>query len=262
MPRLFLVTGRCCRLPCAIQPAIAVRFAQLRSLVFLQRLGRTLEFEQHVAEQLACGQEPPRRDDVLLAFVLDVGRLAHECERVVALLLRERYPGDRRHSHHLDFVRPVLVVPGLLRRLQLVSQHYDPVNVLLRRGSVPAPRRTERAREMRHRLSKRVRRQRLLEFRRLAPGAALDDVARRHCRERVWPGGAGWIEPGQPARLVQDLARVAVAGELQVGVGHVVQRVQRIVGLVVLLRDCGRAPVGRHRVGPRADAGEDVGGHV
>jgi hypothetical protein len=63
-------------------------------------------------------------------------------------------------------------------------------------------------------------------------------------------------------RWVIVLASVVVAGELQVGVSHVVQCVQRFVGFIVLLRDRGRAAVGRHRVAPRADAGEDVRGHV
>ena len=39
-------------------------------------------------------------------------------------------------------------------------------------------------------------------------------------------------------------------------------RVQRLVGVVALLRGVGRAAVGRRRIGPGADAGEDVRGHV
>src|SRR5437867_7775469 len=90
VPRLVAVAGLRRRLPRAVQPAIAVRLALLRGLVLFERLRRALQFHQHVAEQLARGQQAPRRDDVLLAIVLDVGRLAHERESVVALLLRER----------------------------------------------------------------------------------------------------------------------------------------------------------------------------
>src|SRR2546425_903164 len=93
-PRLVEVAGLRRRLPRAVQPAITVRLAQLRRLVFLQRLGRALQLQQHVAELLARGQQAPGRDDVLLALVLDVGRLAHEAERLVAFFLRERDPGE------------------------------------------------------------------------------------------------------------------------------------------------------------------------
>src|SRR5438067_713454 len=144
VPRLIAVAGLLRRLPRAVQAAITVRLAQLRRLVFLQRLGRALQLHQQVAEQLARRQQAPRRDDVLVAPVLDVGRLAHEAERLVRSLLRERDPGERREPHHLDLVRPVLV----FCRLKLVAQRRDPLGVLLRGGGIAAPRRAERAREM------------------------------------------------------------------------------------------------------------------
>src|SRR5437870_6801156 len=128
VPRLIAVAGLLRRLPRAVQAAITVRLAQLRRLVFLQRLGRALQLHQQVAEQLARRQQAPRRDDVLVAPVLDVGRLAHEAERLVRSLLRERDPGERREPHHLDLVRPVLV----FCRLKLVAQRRDPLGVLLR----------------------------------------------------------------------------------------------------------------------------------
>src|SRR5881396_44638 len=78
--RLRGVARACRRKARAVQAAIAARLAQLRGLVFLQRLGRARELHQHVAEQLARGQQAPRRDDVLLALVLDIGCLAHETE--------------------------------------------------------------------------------------------------------------------------------------------------------------------------------------
>src|SRR5207247_7585379 len=149
--RLRGVARACRREARAVQAAIAARLAQLRGLVFLQRLGRARELHQHVAEQLARGQQAPRRDDVLLALVLDIGCLAHETERLVALLLRERGPAERREPHHLDLVRPVLV----LRRLELVAQRSDALGVLLGGGRIAAPRRAESAREMRHRLGER-----------------------------------------------------------------------------------------------------------
>src|SRR6266568_1950138 len=130
--------------------------------------------------------EAARRDDVLLALVLHVGGLAHEAERPVALLLRERDPGERREAHHLDLAGPVLA----LRRLQPVAQRRDLLGVLLRGRGIAASRRTEGARNMRHRLRKRVLARRRLQLRRLAPRAALERIARRNRRERVRSGGA------------------------------------------------------------------------
>src|SRR5689334_18988598 len=57
----------------AIVPAEAVRLADVRSFVLLQRLRRLTDFEQHIAEQLARGHDPARRDDVLLVLVLEIG---------------------------------------------------------------------------------------------------------------------------------------------------------------------------------------------
>src|SRR5439155_15334252 len=79
--------ARACRSEArAVQAAIAARLAQLRRLVFPPRPGRARELHQHVTEQLARGQQAPRRDDVLLALVLDVGCLAHETECLVHVL--------------------------------------------------------------------------------------------------------------------------------------------------------------------------------
>src|SRR5438876_2956025 len=86
VPALVAVAGLRRRLRRTVQPAIAVRLALLRGLILFERLRRALQFHQHVTEQLAGGQQAPRRDVVLLALVLDVGRLAHERESVVALL--------------------------------------------------------------------------------------------------------------------------------------------------------------------------------
>ena len=96
--------------------------------------------EQHVAEQLARGQQAPGRDDVLLALVLDVGGLAHEARAPRrSSSARATIQASDARPHHLDLVRPVLV----LRRLQLVAQRRDPLDVLLRarRDRRSAPRR-------------------------------------------------------------------------------------------------------------------------
>src|SRR5450432_2618177 len=65
--------------------AEAIGLALLRRLVLGERRGRLLELDEHVAEQLARRHDAPRRDDVLLVAILEVGRGAHEAQRLVAL---------------------------------------------------------------------------------------------------------------------------------------------------------------------------------
>src|SRR5439155_14494796 len=102
--RLVAALGR--RLRSAVVGAEALGLAGLHGLELLQRVRRALELQQHVAQELARGQDAPGRDDVLLVAVLHVGGVAHEAERLVLLALRQRRP--RRHAEpvHLDLVGP------------------------------------------------------------------------------------------------------------------------------------------------------------
>src|SRR5207244_1214256 len=72
-PRLVLVAGLGGGLARAPIAAVPLRVADLRSLVFGQRLGGTAAFQQHVAEQFAGRDQPAGADRMLLALVLDVG---------------------------------------------------------------------------------------------------------------------------------------------------------------------------------------------
>src|SRR5215471_12379887 len=128
LPCLVTVAGLRRRLPRAVQSTITIRLALLGGFILPESVSRALQLQQHVTEQLARWQQPPRRDDVLFAPVLDVRGLAHEADGFIRPILRQRDPGDGGHSHHLNLVRPVLV----LRDLQSVTQRHDLIDVLLR----------------------------------------------------------------------------------------------------------------------------------
>src|SRR5439155_437341 len=82
----------------AVEAAEAIGLALLRLLVFLERLGRTLELHQQVAELLARRQDAPRRHRMLLVLVLEVRGLPREAERLLAAAVGERDPGGRREA--------------------------------------------------------------------------------------------------------------------------------------------------------------------
>src|SRR5262245_41877355 len=57
----------------AVEAAEAVRLLGDRYLILPQRLGRSAQFQQQVAEQFSRRQEVPRHRDVLLGAVFPVG---------------------------------------------------------------------------------------------------------------------------------------------------------------------------------------------
>src|SRR5437667_4983990 len=56
----------------AVVAAEALGLAELRRFELLERVGGTLELEQHLSEQLACGRDARRSHDVLLALIFHV----------------------------------------------------------------------------------------------------------------------------------------------------------------------------------------------
>src|SRR5882672_5122197 len=131
----------------AVQTAKTIRLARLRGLELLEGVGRPLELEQHLAQELACRHDAAGCDDVLLALVLGVGGGAHQRERLVLLALDERGPGRHRESADLHLTGPVVVL-RVPKRLAEPRQLRD---FLLRRRRIATPRSPQAAREVRER---------------------------------------------------------------------------------------------------------------
>src|SRR5712692_9244598 len=105
---LGLVAALRGRLRGAVEATEALGLAPVRRLELLEGIRGTLQLEQHLAEQLACGHDPRRRHDVFLVLVLDVRRPAHETDGFVGLALRERRPARGAEPADLHLGRPVL----------------------------------------------------------------------------------------------------------------------------------------------------------
>ena len=194
---------------------------------------------------------------MLLVLVFQVGRLPHERERLVIAVIRPRGPARRAQAHHLDLGCPVIVFRGAQR----VALFDDLVDFGLGRVGIADARRAEGARLMGECLGERECAFQRLQLCRLPPGAALNRQTRWHRCQRV-----GADEPRRRRvdahRFLVRLACLAVPGELQIGVDDVVHRMQRVIAFVALERHVSRTAVGRRRVLPGADAGEDMRGHV
>src|SRR4029078_9439366 len=105
-----------------------------------------------------------------------------------------------------------------------------------------APRRTERTREMGDRIHLGEARRPDLKFRRAFPVAALQQVPCRAGGKVESPGANLRIEALDLSHLVDNVARLPVLGELEMGIDQVIHAMELIVQLLVGFRgpDAGR----------------------
>ena len=174
-------------------------------------------------------------------------------------------PGDRAEHLDLDLLRPV----RLARCEKPFAQLLELVDVGLRGGGIAAARRAQGAGEMRDGFGGRERRAERLQLRRALPVLALERVARRNRGAR---GIAGRHRPEDLADLcvlADQLARLRVLAELQVGVLHEVvgmrhadQHAVELGFRRVLARHGDRPQVRGDRLLPHADHRINVRRHV
>ena len=122
-----------------------------------------------------------------------------------------------------------------LRGAQPITQGRELVDICCSGVGHTGANRPEGAREMRHRIGVTELRGLGLQLRGCRPLAPFDDVTRGTGRQRKRSGIPVRVVGGHGDHLVDDPTGVVITTQLQVGIDHIVGRVQLIIGLVACL---------------------------
>src|SRR5215831_5916236 len=166
---------------------------------------------------------------MLAAPIFEVGGLAHRCDGLPSAALDERDPGFAGQLLYGHLARPILIAC----LAQLVLEHAQAIDSVLRLRQLSIAGSTDRAAEPRYRLGLCERCFRDGKRRRLGPRSALEGIADRNgCKGGVSAVAESCRIFGNAVASINNTLCLLVLPQLQIGIREEIERViaRRVLG--------------------------------
>src|SRR5262245_12027409 len=258
-PCALAVAGSLGRLRGSVEsPEAAGLISQVR-FERLQRLLRSITFEQHLSKQLTRGDDGTRNYWISFDGILAVGGRPQQLQCFFPLALRMGHPGGYHLAMDVDLHQPIIFEGVTFRLDEIGTQLLQPVEVVVSGRPVASACRAERAHKHEdgfglRELGPRIAPSRQGDCRRLVPTSPLGRIACRYVSQHVGDVHVLDVDILNGGEFVEHFLRSVILPGLQVAVdqeAHGEEFPEEIV-------DVRRRAVGGDRFLPQSESSENV----